>query len=62
MTTKPFKEVEKNFETEYEKLKMLNGDDESARTSIMEARISILHQLFRYRSKIINHIRGDEEK
>ena len=60
MTTKPFKEVEKRFETEYEKLRLLNGDDEFARSSIMEERISVLHQLFRYRSKIINTIRGEE--
>lgn len=51
------RQSEQRLESEYEKLKLLNADDELRREHIMEHRISVLHQLFKFRNEVIDGIK-----
>jgi hypothetical protein len=57
MIINQIKQSEKGLETEYEKLKMLIADDAVLRDELMNQRISVLHQLFKFRNEVIDTLK-----
>ena len=57
MIINQIKQSEQRLETEYEKLRMLNADDELRRDAIIDHRIFVLHQLFQFRNNVIDSLK-----
>ena len=57
MIINQIRQSEERLESEYEKLTLLNADDELRRDAVMENRINVLHQLFRFRNDVIDHLK-----
>ncbi len=57
MIINQIRQSEERLETEYEKLTLLNADDELRRDAVMEDRISVLHQLFKFRNDVIDRLK-----